>query len=198
MRTEQPARPHSILSPQTFSGRFALLVSLILHPFVVSPATILVLAGRSTAFAFTLAIVIPMFVLITLRVRRGHWTNYDVSVRTHRGGLYWPALILTLLAALAIHLRGDNPGLARGFIVAAAMIAAAMVANRFLKLSLHMTFAAFSAVAIGWTYPVSLPVIIALLVLLAWSRLKLARHTWAEVVAGTVLGLAAGWVLVAM
>src|SRR5688500_11725539 len=104
MRTEQPARPHSILSPQTFSGRFALLVSLILHPFVVSPATILVLAGRSTAFAFTLAIVIPMFVLITLKVRRGHWTNYDVSVRTHRGGLYWPALILTLLAALAIHL----------------------------------------------------------------------------------------------
>src|SRR5687767_4656450 len=182
MRTEQPARPHSILSPQTFSGRLALLVSFLLHPFVVSPATILVLAGGSTALAFSLAIVIPMFVLIALQVRRGRWTNYDVSVRTQRGGLFWPALVLTLLAALAIHLKGDNPGLARGFVVAACMIAVAMVANRFLKLSLHMTFAAFSAVAIGWTYPRSLPVIIALLILLAWSRLKLVRHTWVEVV----------------
>ena len=198
MRTEQPARPHSILSPQTFSGRLALLVSFILHPFVVSPATMLVLAGRSSALGFTLAIVIPMFVLIARQVRRGHWTNYDVSVRTQRAGLFLPALILTLLAALAIHLKGDNPGLARGFVIAAAMIAVAMVANRFLKLSLHMMFAAFSGVAIGWTYPHSLPVIIALLVVLAWSRLKLARHTWLEVVAGTVLGFAAGLVLVLM
>ena len=196
MRTEQDARPHSVLSPQTFSGRLALAVSFILHPFVVSPATVLLLAGRSSAAGFVLAIVIPMFVLIAIQVRRGKWTNYDVSVRTHRGGLYWPGLILTLIAALAIHVRGNNTGLARGFIVAASMIAIAMIANQFLKLSLHMTFAAFSAVATGWTYPRMIPVIVALLMLLAWSRLKLRRHSWIEVAAGTVLGTAAGLVLV--
>ena len=35
----------------------------------------------------------------------------------------------------------------------------------------------------------------ALLPLLGWSRLRMARHTWPEVVGGTMLGLATGIVL---
>ena len=196
MRTEQPARPDSILSPQSFPARLALAVSFLLHPFVVTPATILVLAGRTSAVGFSLAIVIPMFVLTAIQVRRGTWTNFDVSVRTQRRGLYWPALVLTCAAAGALYATGRNPGLLRGFIVAAFMIVAAMIINRFLKISLHMTFAAFSAVLIGWTYPRFTPVILAALLLLGWSRLQLRRHSWPEVIAGTVLGSAAGLVLV--
>ena len=196
MRTEQTARPHSVLSPQSFSARLALVVSFLLHPFLISPATILLLAGRASSVAFVLAIVIPMFVLIAMQVRRGAWTNYDVSVRTQRRGLYWPALLLTIGSAFAIYATGGNPRLLRGFIVAAAMIAIAMLINRWLKVSLHMTFAAFSAVAVGWAYPRTVWVMIALVAILAWSRLKLERHSWAEVVVGTVLGGAAGLVLV--
>ena len=35
-------------------------------------------------------------------------------------------------------------------------------------------------------------VLLACVPLLAWSRLRLARHTWAEVVGGSVLGALAG------
>jgi hypothetical protein len=196
MRTEQPARPDSILSPQSFSARLALAVSFVLHPFIISPATVLLLAGRLSSAAFVLAIVLPMFVLTAIQVRRGSWTNFDVSVRTQRRGLYWPALVLTAAAAAVIYATGGNAGLARGFIVVTAMIAVAMLINRVLKLSLHMTFAAFSAVATGWTYPGMIPVIGLMLLLLAWSRLKLKRHTWREVAAGTLLGTVAGLILV--
>jgi hypothetical protein len=185
-----------VLSPQNFQDRLALAVSFLLHPFLISPATILLLAGRASAVGFSLAIVIPLFVLTAIQVRRGSWTNFDVSVRAQRRGLYWPGLILTAGAAAVMYATGSNPGLLSGFIVATAMIAVAMAINRLLKLSLHMTFAAFSAVTVGWTYPRITPLIVAVLVLLAWSRLRLQRHTLVEVIAGTVLGLVAGWVLV--
>lgn len=198
MRTERAARPHSVLSPPHLSTRLALAASLVLHPFVLSPATVLLLSRRSSALAYSLAIVIPMFVLTAVQVRRGRWTNYDVSVRTQRRGLYWPALLLTLAGAAVLYATGDNPGLLRGFLVAAGMITAAMFINRFMKISLHMTFAAFNAILLGWRFPAATVAfaIAAALTLLAWSRLHLERHTWAEVLAGTALGAAAGAVLV--
>jgi membrane-associated phospholipid phosphatase len=64
--------------------------------------------------------------------------------------------------------------------------------NRWIKGSGHMAFAALSAVvlarlSLGYTIAIAL-----FIPWLAWSRLKLQRHTLIEVIGGGVLGLLAG------
>jgi membrane-associated phospholipid phosphatase len=82
----------------------------------------------------------------------------------------------------------------RGLIAASAMIAAAAIATRWVKVSLHVAFNAFAATALipaaiaGW-------VLLALVPLVAWSRLFLARHTFAEVAGGAAIGFAAALLL---
>ena len=143
-----------------------------------------------------LVVSVPLLILIGRNVRSGAWTNYDVSVRTQRSGLYWPALILTALLATYLWRSGSNPDLMRGTVVAVCMMAAAMLINRWLKVSLHMTFGAFCAVILAWRYPgATIPLGLAL-ALLAWSRLTLKRHTWPEVYIGAILGCLAGaWLI---
>jgi putative transposase len=60
------------------------------------------------------------------------------------------------------------------------------------KVSLHLATAALAAVVLlgrglplGWLLVAVLPV-------LAWSRVALGRHRWSEVAAGLVIGVATG------
>src|SRR6188508_1502942 len=95
MRTEQPARPHSVLNLQSA----ALAVSVLLHPFLLGPLTVLLLTDTGSSAVVAVTIAIPLLILTIRNVRRGVWTNHDVSVRTQRRGLYWSAVALTGLAA---------------------------------------------------------------------------------------------------
>ena len=178
--------------------RLALAVSLLLHPFVISPVTVLLLTDVRASLLLVLVVSVPLLILIGRNVRRGTWTNYDVSERTQRSGLYWPALILTASLALFLWWSGTNPRLTRGFLVVVSMMAAGMLINRWLKVSLHMAFGAFCAVIVSWRYPGATTALALALALLAWSRLTLRRHTWTEVFVGAVLGCVAGAWLVLM
>ena len=176
----------------------ALAVSLLVHPFVISPVTVLLLTDVRSSLLLVLVVSVPLLILIVKNVRSGTWTNYDVSVRTQRSGLYWPAFVLTGVLALILWRSGTNPGLMKGTVVAVCMIATAMLINRWLKVSLHMMFGAFCAVILAWRYPaVTIPLGLAL-ALLAWSRLTLKRHTWPEVYVGAIVGCAGGAWLILM
>lgn len=170
----------------------ALFVSTLLHPFAVVPATILIRSGNWRASALIAALtVLPVLAVTAVRVRRGVWTDYDVSHRGQRRGLYFVALPLTVIAALLV----PQP-FARGTWIAAAMLLAGLILGRFLKTSLHMMFGAYCAVLIGSRFPVTLPLLIGLLVALAWSRHTLERHAIAEIAVGTAIGVAGGLAVV--
>jgi hypothetical protein len=179
-------------------------LSIIAHPFVM--VGIMVGAGvasrhspgeamRSVLIvaAFT---IFPLLALMVRQVRAGAWKNVDASNISERpalytvGGLGSMALLVYLLFAQpqSYLIRG-----AAGFVM---MFAVCALATRWIKLSLHMAFAALAATALllmgspaGW---VLLPVIPAL----AWSRLALQRHRPAEVAVGTVIGILAGIAIV--
>jgi membrane-associated phospholipid phosphatase len=51
--------------------------------------------------------------------------------------------------------------------------------------------AAFCAVTLGPIYPLSVLLTVPFVIALAWSRRKLERHTWMEILVGTVIGAAA-------
>ena len=178
-------------------------VSILAHPFVMVAVLV---GGAALRFgtpadaaravgAVTLLTLVPVAVLMVRQVRRGAWGNVDASSRAERPVLF--AVGAIGLVALLVYSLAVRPQsfLLRGGVVTLAMLAACAVTTRWLKVSLHMAFAALSATtllllgsAAGW---VLLPVV----PLLAWSRLRLGRHAVAEVVAGTLAGFAAGLVL---
>lgn len=167
-----------------------------LHPFVLTP---LVVALTSRSLRQTILIAglttIPLTILIIRNVRRGTWTDSDVSHREQRRGLYYAAAPLLVLTAIALYLTGASAGMIRGFLAGSAMIVIGFLLMRFLKTSLHMMFAAFAAPIlldrIGFS-PISIAIAVLLALALAWSRRTLDRHTWAEIIVGTIVGAAAG------
>lgn len=179
--------------------RVAWWVSVVAHPFILIPllvgyGTARVLPPGRAAMVVGLVVagaVLPMLWIISRRVRSGAWTNYDVSVREQRTGMYPAALAIAGATSLVlIWTRAPRPVLL-GTVGSLALIAAAAVVNLRLKVSLHAGFAAFAAVSMlpdPWLSAAFGVVAVAV----AWSRLELRRHSLAEVVGGALLGVAVG------
>ena len=184
--------------------RVAWWVSVLAHPFVLIPLLVGYVTARSlppgrAAMVVGLVVagaVLPMLWIISRRVRSGAWTNYDVSVREQRVGMYPAALAIAGATSLVLMwTRAPRPVLL-GSVGSLALIAAASVVNLRLKVSLHTGFAAFAAVSL-LPGDRSLSAAVGLVTLAgAWSRLELRRHSLAEVAGGALLGAAVGAALI--
>jgi hypothetical protein len=171
----------------------AAVVSTALHPLLLIPVTILLLTRDLRVSGLIAAVTFLPLLAITLRnVRRGTWSNFDVSDRVQRGGLYRAGVPLTLLGAAVLYLTGAPASMVRGALIAVAMMLSALVLSPFLKTSLHMLFASWSGILIIRTFPLAAPLVLLTLLVLGWSRLRLSRHTPAELIAGAVIGVAGG------
>jgi len=189
-------------------GRVAIArgVSIAAHPFAVALVLVGIAAakvhGLGTAarlVGLTLIIlVVPLWAFVWRKWRSGQWETVDASTPSNRPALYAVALLLMALLTVSMGLlRGWDPIL-RGCTAVAGMLAAAAILNHWIKLSLHVAFAAFAAVVLvrlDWRIGVASALVVPLL---AWSRLALARHSWAEVLGGAFLGVAAGVLLIAL
>ena len=171
-------------------------VSIVLHPFVVLAALALLAAWRvdpasltRTALGIGVAIAI-VSVFIWQRRRGGHWETVDASRRQERPLLY--ALALLVAGAYWLWMGGRASATSNGVLAAVVMLCVAGIANHWIKLSLHMASLAFSGMALLALWPPAGFIALVLLPLLAWSRLRMARHTEPEVIGGSLLGLLAG------
>lgn len=171
-------------------------LSVLLHPFVLFAVLALAATWRldptslsRTSIGTAVAIgVVWLFVL--QRRRGGHWQTVDASRRQERPLLY--ALALLVAVGQWWWLSGGASAISTGMLAVVALLCVAGIANRRIKLSLHMASLAFAGVALLPLVPPAGIVAIALLPLLGWARLRMARHTLPEVVGGTLLGLAFG------
>ena len=196
-RRARPERAGAVIDGRNF----ARAVSILLHPFVVLAALGLLAAWRidpaslaRTALGIGVAIAI-VSVFIWQRRRGGHWQTVDASRRQERPLLY--ALALIVAGAYWLWMGGRASATSNGVLAAVAMLCVAGIANRWIKLSLHMASLAFAGVAAWPLWTAASIVLLATLPLLGWARLKMARHTVPEVSGGIVLGLLAGAALLA-
>jgi hypothetical protein len=183
-------QPRSRRAESRRSTALARLVSIAAHPFVLSPLTA-ALASRSLRWTAIVAAstLLPISAVILWNIRRGVWSDFDVSRRDQRSGLYWIALPLFAAAAFLI----PAPAwFTRSMLALLAALVVALAADRLLKTSLHLLFATFCAVVLWQAWPGSVLLMIPLLVVLAWARWHLEHHTPLEIAAGTLLGFAAG------
>lgn len=181
------------LSSTTLSTWLARALSIAGHPLAVIPLTI---AATTRNWLWTALVAatttLPLVLLISRNVRRGRWSDFDVSRRDQRLGLYRAGIPLLLLAAALLLLAGASPRMLRALLAAALLLASGALGHRFLKISMHMMFAAFCAVILVRFHPGTAAAVVAFLLLVGWSRLHLGRHTRTEVAVGTLLGAAAG------
>lgn len=174
----------------------ARIVSIALHPFAVFAVLAMVAAWRldpgslpRTALGIGVAMS-TVWIFVLQRHRAGHWQTIDASRRQERPLLYLLALLVA--GVYWWWMGGRGSATSTGILAAVAMLCAAGIANRWIKLSLHMASLAFAACVMLRLLPVAGIVLLALLPLLGWARLRMARHAWPEVVGGTLLGLACG------
>jgi hypothetical protein len=176
-------------------------ISIVAHPFVLAAVFVIAVGLRLGTSAdairglllIAVVAILPVGALMVRQVRRGSWANVDASNREERPVLFLVgACALTVLAAFAWVFRPAS-FLSRGAIAVLLMLAVCAVINPWLKVSLHMAFAALVMTTLvllrspaGW-------VLVPLVPALAWSRLALGRHRWPEVVAGFVIGGLAGY-----
>jgi hypothetical protein len=163
------------------------------HPFFLIPITV----AAVTRSLFWSAVVaastsVPLLAIIIRNVRRGAWSDVDVSRHDQRSGVYYAGFPLLLVTAILLYLLGASAELMRGIAAGAVMFAAGLAGNRFLKISMHMMFAAFCTVALVRGYPAAAFGAIPFVAAIAWSRHYLSRHTWPEIATGLVIGALCG------
>jgi hypothetical protein len=182
--------------------RVARAVSVALHPFAVLASLALVAAWRldpqalpRTALGIGTAIAV-VWIFVLQRRHAGHWQTVDASRRQERPLLYLLALLVA--GGFWWWMGGRASATSSGILAAVAMLCIAGLANRWIKLSLHMASLAFAAAALLSLVPWAAVVALGLLPVLAWARLRMARHTLPEVLGGGLLGLASGACLLAL
>lgn len=192
MNAPAPAREPAVM-------RFARWVSIFGHPFVMAVVMAAVaglhfsdgMGGAPTALLTTLPI-LPVAWLMRRQVRAGAWEHVDASRRSERPVLYLVATVSFAVVLFGLWWWQPQSYLLRGVIGGLALVLACALANRWIKVSLHMAFAALAATVLSLLPSIVGFVLLAALPLLAWSRLRLARHTGVEVALGVVLGAVAG------
>ncbi len=182
--------------------RPARVVSVLLHPFAVFAGVAMAAAWRldpgslgRTAAGIGVAVAI-VWAFVLQRHRGGHWQTVDASRRQERPLLYLLALLVA--GGYWWWMGGSRSAASQGVLAAVAMLCIAAIANRWIKLSLHMASLAFAGMALWRLLGTPALAAFALLPLLAWSRLRLARHSLSEVLGGALLGLGCGGALLAL
>lgn len=180
------------------SKRLARIVTEAFSPAFVVIALPLAVAWQATehhpgvtllwgAVVATFYSVLPM-IFIVHGARRGRWDGHHVRDREHRR-LPMLMCLVSALAGLAILLLGDAP---RNVIaLAASMIVTLLVClaiTQWWKVSLHATVAGGAVATVALLYGPALLLLIAPLILVCWSRVKLTDHTVSQVVVGALLG----------
>jgi membrane-associated phospholipid phosphatase len=190
---------HSSSARQSTMRQGAVWLSRVFHPFIISVVTLLLtqlLNGYSfldstlwTLLSFSI-VILPTLIFILVRVKRGRYQDVDVSIRKDRYTLYvlggscliLAIALLALLQAPAIAQRTLQAGFLSIFV--------GSVFNRFgNKLSLHVLTVAGCAVVLYFVSPIAGITLGLISLLVAWSRVYLARHTIPEVVWGWVVGV---------
>lgn len=195
------------LAASARARRLAGVVSALGHPLCtavlfVGFAAYRLLDGRLAAWTVAVlagGVVGPVAAWSYWQVRRGRYTNFDVSVREQRRSFYPLLLGLLGAATLLAGLVGGAAPLRAGLVAATGLLALCYLVNFRLKVSLHAALSFFLAGCLGLLLGAGAMAAALLLAgVVAASRLVLGRHTAAELVAGTTLGLGAaaalsGW-----
>ena len=182
---------------------FARWISILAHPLVMVALLVAVPAMRRSSgdairslLVVVIAVVVPIAFLMFYQVHRGRWSNVDASNPSERPILFTFA-VAGLVAGLGWLLANDPQSfLVRGMLVSMVFLFVAAFLTRWVKPSLHVAFVALAATTLSLLGSAVGYLLVAVVPVVFWSRIALARHRIRELVVGLVLGVLTGIALV--
>lgn len=180
------------------SNFIARTISTLFNPFLVLPPTLYLLidkAANNDIYAFKWAIFSFIFmsivgIFVAFGVILGIFSDMDVSKREERPLLFAFMGIVTILYLISlIAFNAPKVLLIVVFALCLGLLLIAIVNNK-IKVSLHVatvsSFISFIAIVYGGIFLFAFLII----PIIAWSRVKIKRHTLLEAVTGGILGIA--------
>ena len=176
--------------------KFAKLISTLGHPFLTVPVFVFfLLFSHEPVWKATLLsslIVGGVFIPIALKtyrgVRKGTYTNLDVSDQSERQRWFIAMTILVLVVTIILWATNQERTLRLATTCALMLLLTAQVVNTIVKASMHMAFHTFlSFLILYFSWPIGV-LFFLFAPVLAWSRLHLNRHVLKEVVIGMLMG----------
>lgn len=174
-------------------------ISFLFHPvlfFLMMPFFIEYRHTDSKLYALKWTIFSSMFVLfgfllIFRGVLRGVFSDFDVSKKEERYRLYSILLFLALLYLIAtIMFKGILFPLTIAVFGIIVGIVVFDIVNHFIKASVHMAVSSAFVLSMGILYGIKAFLLFFLIIpLVAWSRIKIKKHTPLEIVVGSFLGI---------
>lgn len=175
--------------------RIAGIISLITNPFLLIVPVPYLLVYRVTYdntyalywTAVSLVFLIAVGLFIIYAVKKGLFSDFDVSHREQRSFLFVSigvAAIVYLMVLVATHGPQVLYLAILGFLLS--IIAIAIINTR-IKASIHVATITALIVLFWFLYGMNFALIL-LIPLVAWSRITVKKHTISEVVAGSIIG----------
>jgi membrane-associated phospholipid phosphatase len=182
-----------------YKAKVARSLSVIGHPFVFLLLLVFVVLSAKESIRSTLGLLgivalflAPHYIYMLFCYKSRRWKSMDASLRAERPSLYFSACIVIVSIGVYFLFTGQPNVLIEGCVVIVCMLGAAAALNRWLKLSMHMAFNAFTGVIVNQIDGNYGLLIYAYMPGLAWSRLVLSKHTPKEVIGGILLGMIVG------
>lgn len=182
-------------------SRAADAVGHLADPALLIPVVLLVVAARSShslwgaagwaALAAAFCVGVP-YALLHVLVRRGSVTDRHVVIRDQRRTPLAAALLSVLAGLVVLDLLGAPAPISALVVAMLAGLAAMALVSLAYKASFHVAVvsgvATILAVEVGTTSGL---VLLPLVALVAWARVRAGRHTTGQAVVGFIVGCAA-------
>ena len=143
-----------------------------------------------------------IFVPVGLRtlwgVKKGKYTNLDVSDQSQRQQWFIVTTLLLLVVTVVIWVVEPNRTLRLGTACACVLLLISQLVNTRIKASMHLAFHTYVSLLILHINSFAGVLFLLFTPLLAWSRLYLKRHVLEEVLVGIALGTVFGiafWII---
>jgi membrane-associated phospholipid phosphatase len=183
--------------PETPGEYLAFVISLLGSPPIMAlcamAAVTLALGARRTwlwaGLYLLLAVLIPLLFLI-VQVRLGNVTDMDIHLREQRQGSLFATALGSAISWIAMTVGGAHEAVR--FMVSLAVVqwlAIYLITLRW-KISVHSTSATGISLFVVWAFGMRVLPVFLTVPVIAWSRVKLRRHTPLQTLAGIGLGAA--------
>lgn len=176
--------------------QIANLTSNIVNPFLLCLAIIILLSFASTsslvdaikwALISIAMSILPVFLTAVYLVRNGRLDAFFANVRGQRTMMYLVAGLCTIVGYITLSYLEAPSILVAGFTAALVTALLFMFINLWWKISLHTAFVAASATLLVMLYGWTATATVALVPIIAWSRIELEYHSLAQTISGALL-----------
>ncbi|MDP2585690.1 MAG: hypothetical protein Q8P29_02300 [Candidatus Levybacteria bacterium] len=176
---------------------FARAVSFFLGPvFVLFPILFILVAKFSTDYShalkwtmFTYAFVLAIALFVVAGVILGFFSNFNVSKKEQRPLLFSFIAFAMFCYFVSIFIFNAPKILFIAFFAIVLCLIVMIIVNRWIKASIHLAIFTGAVIFILVVYGGYSFLLLTLIPLLAWARIKMGEHSLQETIVGTILGI---------